>query len=44
MFETLDYVLTSIKQKWRLKKFSDQREEVLIENILKDDGKADLSA
>ena len=40
--EAMDYVITSASMKWRLKKFSDQKEAVHTTKILGDDGKPGL--
>lgn len=41
--DALDQVVTSVKQKWRLKKFSEKQATLLIERILQDKGQPDLS-
>ena len=41
--EALDQVVTSVKLKWRLKKFSEKQANILIDRILQDKGQPDLS-
>ena len=40
--EALDQVATSVKLKWRLKKFAEKQANVLIDRILADTGQPDL--
>jgi len=41
--EALDQVVTSVKLKWRLKKFAEKQANILIDRILQDKGQPDLS-
>ena len=41
--EALDHVNTSVKLKWRLKKFSENKATLLIDRILQDKGQPDLA-
>ncbi len=40
--EAMDQVITSVKLKWRLKKFSENKATLLIDRILQDKGQPDL--
>lgn len=40
--ETLDFVIPSVKTKWRVKKYGDAKNEQYTRRILQDDGKPDL--
>jgi hypothetical protein len=40
--EALDYVITNVKQKWRVKKYGESKGNFYTDKILSDDGNPDL--
>ena len=40
--EAMEYVITSIKLKWRVSKFAEQKGDILVDTILRDNGVPNL--